>query len=81
MSLIQDFAAGLTRARKTVKEVQETTEAVYSKKSPKRTHIYEIMKTVKEGKTTMDKRQNNRRRNVRSPVFITKIAAEIEGDR
>jgi hypothetical protein len=81
MSLIQDFAAGLTRARKTVKEVQETTEAAYSKMSKKRTQIYEIMKTVKEGKTTMDKRQNNGRRKVKSPVFITKIAAEIEGDR
>jgi hypothetical protein len=74
MSLIRDFVAGLARAGKTFNEIQETTEAAYSKKSLKKTRIYEIMETVKEGKTSVDQRQNKGARKVRSPEFVTKIA-------
>jgi hypothetical protein len=36
---------------------------------------------VKEGKSTMEQRHNNGRRNVKSPDFIVEIAAEVESDR
>jgi hypothetical protein len=74
ISLIRDFVAGLASSRQTFK-AQETTEAAYGKKSLKNTRIYETVKTVKEGKTTVDQRQNNGRRKVTSPDFVAEIAA------
>jgi hypothetical protein len=47
----------------------------------KKTHIYDIIRAVKEVKATTDQRQNNRRRKVRSPDFVAKIAAKVEVDR
>jgi hypothetical protein len=35
---------------------------------------------VKEGKSTVDQRQNNRRRKVRSQYFMAKIAAKVKSD-
>ncbi len=62
---IRDFIASLAKA-------------AYCKNLLKKTQIYKIIKAVKEGKTTVDQQQNNGRRKVRSPDFITKIAAEVE---
>ncbi len=36
---------------------------------------------MKERKATVDQRQNNRRRKVRIPDFVTEIATEVEVDR
>jgi ABC-type Fe3+-citrate transport system substrate-binding protein len=80
MSPIWDFVAGLARAGKTFKEIQETTEAAYGKNALKKTQIYKIIKAVKEGKVTEDQRQHNRRRKVRSPDFVAEIATEVEDD-
>jgi hypothetical protein len=55
MSPIRDFVAGLARAGKTFKEIQETTEAAYGENSLKKTQIYKIISTVKEGKDTEDR--------------------------
>jgi hypothetical protein len=81
MSLIQDFVAELARAGKTFKEIQEITEAAYGGNLLKKTQIYEIIKAVKEGKDTVDQQENNGRRKVRSPNFVTEITAEVEVDR
>jgi hypothetical protein len=81
MSPIRDFVAGLARAGKTFKEIQETTEAAYGENALKKTQIYEIIRAVKEGKVTEDQRQNNGRRKVRSPDFVAEIAAEVDEDR
>jgi hypothetical protein len=70
MSLIRDFIDGLARVRTSFKEIQE-----YDKHLLKKTQIYEIIKPVKEGKTTMD--QNNRRKKV-SLGFVTETTAEVE---
>jgi histone-lysine N-methyltransferase SETMAR len=81
MSPIRDFVAGLARAGKTFKEIQETTEAAYGENALKKTQIYEIIRAVKEGKATEDQRQNNGRRKVRSPDFVAEIAAKEDKDR
>jgi hypothetical protein len=47
----------------------------------KKTQIYEIIRAMKEGKVTEDQRQNKGRRKVRSPDFVTEIAAEVDEDR
>jgi hypothetical protein len=39
------------------------------------------MKTIKEEKTTRVQKHIKRKKKVSSPDFVTKIAAEIEGDR
>jgi hypothetical protein len=75
-SPIWDFVAGLARAGKSYKEIPDTTEAAYGQNSLKKTQIYKIIKAVKEGKTTVDQRQNTGRRKVKSPDFV----AEVEGD-
>jgi hypothetical protein len=80
MSPIWDFVAGLARAGKTFKEIQETTEAAYGENALKKIQIYKIIKAVKEGKVTEDQRQHNRRRKVRSPDFVAEIATEVEDD-
>jgi hypothetical protein len=50
---IRDFVAGFARARKSFKEIQDTTEAAYGKNLLKKTQIYKINKAVKEEKTTV----------------------------
>jgi hypothetical protein len=72
MSPIRDFIAGLARAGKTFKEIQETTEAAYGENALKKTQTYEIIRAVKEGKVTEDQRQNSGRRKVRSPDSLPK---------
>jgi hypothetical protein len=74
MSPIRDFVAGLARAGKTFKEIQETTEVAYAENALKKTQIYETIRAVKEGKVTDDQNQNNGRRKVRSPDFVADIA-------
>jgi hypothetical protein len=39
----------------------------------KKTQIYEIIKAVKSGRTTVDQKQNNGRRKVRSPDLVAEI--------
>jgi hypothetical protein len=81
MTPIRDFVGALAVARKFFKEIEETVKKVYGDKALKRTQIYDIMKTVKEGKPTADQRGFNTKRRIRNSAFVTDIAAEVESNR
>ncbi len=51
MSLILDFVAGWVKARKSFKEIQETTETSYSEKLLKKKRFTKLSRPLKERKT------------------------------
>jgi [histone H3]-lysine36 N-dimethyltransferase SETMAR len=81
MSPIRDFVAGLARAGKGCKEIEKTIAAAYKDVTLKKTQIYEIIKLVKKGKSTEDKRKFNGRRKVRDPAFIADVATAVKENR
>ena len=81
MSPIRDFVATLARAGQDFKSIEEMVKAAYGNKGLKKTQIYEIIKKVKEGKTTVDQRTLNGKRRVRNPAFVADIAADVEKNR
>jgi hypothetical protein len=70
MSLILDFVAGWVKARKSFKEIQETTETSYSEKLLKKNRFTKSSRPLKERKTPLAQWQNKGRRKVRSPDFL-----------
>ncbi len=54
---------------------------MYGDQALKRTQIYNIMKTVKEGKPAADQWGFNTKRRIRNSGFIANITAEVESNR
>jgi hypothetical protein len=58
-------------------------QQIYGDKSMKKTRVYEIKRfSIQRGEnTTVNHRENHRRRKVRTPDFVVKITSEIDNDR
>ena len=80
MTAVREFVAGLARAGKSFKEIEETVKAAYGDKALTRSAIYKIIKLVKAGKPTEDQRKNNAKKNVRNQWLIAPVSAAVGYD-
>ena len=81
MKRVHDLTVDLAKAGKTFKEIQETVEKAYPGNALSRSAVYNIIKTVKEGKDAHDKRGLASTKIIRTPDFIEAIRTDIEEDR
>lgn len=79
MSDVRNFVSRLAIAGKGFKEIQSTTIKAYGDQALKKTQIYAIIKTVKEGGAVADRRGGAREK-ARSASLIADVAAEIDRD-
>ena len=77
MTAVRDFVAGLARAGKGFKEIQETVNAAYGDLALKRGAIYSILRKVKAGKNTKDQRHLNPKKKKRTAAIIASVAATV----
>jgi hypothetical protein len=80
MTGVRDFVAGLARAGKGFKEIQETVNAAYGDLALKRGAIYSILRKVKAGKNTKDQRHLNKKKTKRTAALIAAVAAAVHKD-
>jgi len=80
MTAVRDFVAGLARAGKGFKEIQETVNAAYGDLALKRGAIYSILRKVKAGKNTKDQRHLNPKKTKRTAALIAAVAAAVHED-
>jgi len=81
MTGVRDFVAGLARAGKPFKEIEDTVKKAYGDKALKKTQIYEIITLVKANKNTKDQRCLNPKKTKRTQTLIAAVAAAVENDR
>ena len=80
MTGVRDFVAGLARAGKSFKEIQETVNGAFGDQALKKTQIYDILKLVKAGKSTSDRRHCSSQKTKRTASLVADIAAAIQAD-
>jgi len=80
MTKVRDFVAGLARAGKPFGEIKNTTVAAYGDKALTRSQIYRIIKAVKEGENTDDKRPLNAKKTTRTLDLVAAVAAAVKED-
>jgi histone-lysine N-methyltransferase SETMAR len=81
MTRVRNFIADVLRAGKSVKEAKKMADDVFGEKSLKLRAIYDILKLVKKGENTDDKRRFNPKKTTRTDDLVAAIAAAIEEDR
>jgi hypothetical protein len=80
MTRIHDFVVELARAGKKFKEIQQTLQKAFGDKTLKKTAIYEILRRVKYGRSTEDKRGFITKKAKRTAAAIAAVSAAIEAD-
>ena len=80
MTRVHDLVVDLAKAGKSYKEIKETMEAAYPDSALKKTQVYQIMKTVREGGDTTDMR-GKRGVSKRTQAIIDAVEADVLDDR
>jgi histone-lysine N-methyltransferase SETMAR len=76
---VRNFVARLAIAGKGFSEIKTITEAAYGDQALKKTQIYAIIKTVKEGGDVKDQRGGSREKQ-RTAKLIADVAADVSND-
>jgi hypothetical protein len=81
MTEVRNFVATLARARKGSKDIKSLVDAAYGDKAMSKRQINRIIKAVKDGKNTADRRHSSAKKTNRTGNILASIAAAIEKDR
>jgi histone-lysine N-methyltransferase SETMAR len=81
MTRVRDFVADLLRGGTSAKEAKKLADSSFGDKSLKMRAIFDILKLIKEGKSTEDRRKSNPKKTVRTAALIAAVAADVEADR
>ena len=73
----RSFVARLAMAGKGFKDIKHLTDLAFGDQTLKRTQIYTIMKTVREGGEILEDRRGGHREKKRTASLITEIADEV----
>ena len=80
MTRVHDLVVDLAKAGKSFKDIKETVEAAYPDSALKKTQIYHLIKTVKEGGDTIDMR-GKRGVSKRTQAVIDAVDTDVQDDR
>ena len=80
MTRVHDFVVDLAKAGKDFKAIKEMVDKAYPDSALKRTQIYQLIKTVKEGGDTTDRR-GKRGVSKRTQAVIDAVEADVVDDR
>ena len=78
MSAPRYCVANLPKAKETFDSIFLKVKSVYGEKAMTASQIYRIIKLVKEGKRTKDKRKQNSKKMARTGDFLASVAAAAE---
>ena len=78
VTCVHNFICDLAKA---VKEIMEIVEAAYPGQGLSSSQVYRLIKCIKEGKDTTDKRGKDTTKTFRTADFIESMKAEVEADR
>ena len=81
MTRVRQFVVDLAKAGKRFKEIDETVKKVYGDKAMTYSAIYKILRQVKAGGDTSDRRRSNSKKTKRTLAHIASIAAAVDDDR
>ncbi len=81
MTRVRQFVVDLAKAGKRFKEIDETVKKVYGDKAMTYSAIYKILRQVKAGGDTSDRRKSNSKKTKRTLAHIASIAAAVDDDR
>jgi len=81
MTKVKDFVVDLAKAGKGLKEIKQMVDTVYGDKSMSSRQIYRLLKLVKTGKKTDDRRCFNPQKTARTADLIAAVTAAVEADR
>ncbi len=81
MTRVHDFVVDLAKGEKSFGEIKKLVDDVYGDKALKKMQIYEILKQVKMGKNTEDRRGFNKQKTKMTAGLIASVAAAIPEDR
>jgi histone-lysine N-methyltransferase SETMAR len=81
MTRVHDFVVDLAKGGKSFGEIKKLVDDVYGDKALKKTQIYEILKRVKMGKNTEDRRGFNKQKTKMTAGLIASVAAAVAEDR
>ncbi len=80
MTQVRNFVLYLLRGCAIVKEAKRLAENTCGEKALKTRAIYKILKQVKDGKSTDNKRKFNSKKTICTDDLIAAIAADVEAD-
>jgi histone-lysine N-methyltransferase SETMAR len=81
MTRIHDFVVDLAKGGKSFSEIKKLVDDVYGDKALKKTQIYEILKRVKLGKNTDDRRGFSKQKTTMTADLIAAVSAAVADDR
>lgn len=81
MTKVRDFVAGLARAGKGKKEIKTTVDLAFPDKSLSESQINRIIRAVKLGENTEDRRKESAKKTVRTMELVAAVSAAIKEDR
>ena len=81
MTKVKDFVADLAKAGKGLKEIKEMADTVYGDKSISSRQIYHLLKQVKAGENTDDRRRFNPQKTARTASLVAAVTTAVEADR
>jgi hypothetical protein len=82
MTRVHDFVVDLAKGGKSFGDIKKLVDDVYGDKALKKTQIYEILKRVKMGKNTDDRREFTKQKTkMTAKLLIASVAAAVSEDR